>query len=237
MGRLNVVEAVAILAGILFFGIWLLPGLVPPKKPDSLKSRSNLKSIGRALYSYHDTYEAFPPGGIFDSRERAFFGWPVSLMPYMASGPEFSMIDFRVPWNDARNAEVFRRPYPWYLNPSISQTTDSQGFVLTHYAANENLMFGNSSMSLKQITDGSPQTILAGEIAEGFLPYAQPGNWRDPATGINSGPNSFGRPAHDGAFMLFADGSVRFVSNKTDPKILRALSTPAGGEDIATDWR
>src|SRR5262249_6003216 len=88
---------------------WLLPGSFPfpGKNLAGLKSRVNLKSIGLALYNYHGVCGVFPPGGIFDARETAFFGWPVSLMPYIASGPEYSMIDFGVPWNDPKNAGVF----------------------------------------------------------------------------------------------------------------------------------
>lgn len=195
-------------------------------------SRNNLKGIGLALHNYHAVYQLLPAGGIFNAREIPFFGWPVSIMPFMASGPEYDMIDFNVPWSDPKNADVFRRPYPWYLNPSIPQTTDNQGFVLTHYAANDQVLFPNSSMSFDNISDGLSQTILAGEIADGFLPYAQPGNWRDPAIGINAGARSFGRPTGEGALMLMADGRVVLIPNAFNPKLLRAMSTPAGGDKI-----
>jgi len=54
---------------------------------------------------------------------------------------------------------------------------------------------------------------------------------RDPALGINTGRESFARPTGDGALLLMGDGSVRFLANKVDPNLLRALSTPAGLED------
>ena len=31
------------------------------------------------------------------------------------------------------------------------------------------------------------------------------------------------------------DGSVRFIKNTVDPKVLKALSTPAGGETLSSD--
>jgi hypothetical protein len=192
--------------------------------------------VGMALHNYHEVYRVFPPGGVFNASETAFFGWPVSIMPFVASGPEYDMIDFRLPWNDPRNADVFRRVYPWYLNPSVRQTRDSNGFVLTHYAANSNVLFPNSSQSIDEISDGLSQTILAGEIAEDFPPYAQPGNWRDPAIGINASPRSFGRPTRDGAYLLMADGAVLWIPNSVDATVLRALSTPAGSDEPGTKW-
>jgi len=196
------------------------------------QSKNNLKQIGLAMSNYHDDHKVLPPGGMFDARETPFFGWPVSIMPYMSASPHYNAIEFNVPWNDAKNEGVFRRPYPYYLSPSVAQTVDSQGFVVSHYAANKNVMFANSSMSLAEITDGLAQTILAGEIAEVFRPYAQPGNWRDPALGINAGAESFGRPSGDGVCVLMADGSVRWLTNSIDRHVLRALSTPAGGEAV-----
>jgi hypothetical protein len=195
-------------------------------------SKNTLKQLALALHNYNEAFGVLPPGGVFDTRDTPYFGWHVSIMPFTASGPEFNMINFNVPWNDPNNAEIFRRPYHWYLNPAVSQTKDSRGFVLTHYVGNKNLLFKNSSLSIDDISDGLGQTVLAGEIAEGFLPYAQPGNWRDLTLGLITGSQSFGRPQGDGALVLMADGSVRFLANNTDPRILQALSTPAGGEDV-----
>jgi hypothetical protein len=73
---------------------------------------------------------------------------------------------------------------------------------------------------------------MAGEIAAGFPPYAAPGNWRDPALGIHYDEKTFGRPTRDGALFLMSDGAVRNISDRISPDVLRALATPAGGEQI-----
>jgi hypothetical protein len=36
--------------------------------------------------------------------------------------------------------------------------------------------------------------------------------------------------------LWLADGSVRFVSKDVSREVLRALATPAGGENVAEDW-
>ena len=81
-------------------------------------------------------------------------------------------------------------------------------------------------------TDGISNTILFGELNKGLRPWGDPLNVRDPATGINQGPKSFGSPFSAGCHMLLADGSVRFVSESTAPVVLKALSTPASGEPV-----
>ncbi len=45
----------------------------------------------------------------------------------------------------------------------------------------------------------------------------------------------FGLTHSIGTFAAFADGSVRYLSEKTDPRIFEALSTLAGHEDVSPD--
>ena len=71
-----------------------------------------------------------------------------------------------------------------------------------------------------------------------FKPWGHPTNWRDPTVGLNT-PDGFGGPrGNGGANFVMADASVRFVSDKISPDMLRALTTPGGGEDIREEgWR
>jgi prepilin-type processing-associated H-X9-DG protein len=56
-------------------------------------------------------------------------------------------------------------------------------------------------------------------------------NVRDPARGVNRSPNGFGGPpSHHGANFAMADGSVRFISEKVSPSVMRALATPNAGD-------
>lgn len=196
------------------------------------QSRNNLKQLGLAIHNYHDNFNVLPPGAIFNDEGTGFFGWGFQLLPYLDSSPLYSHVDQHVPWNTSRNAKLFRQPCHSWQSPLAAEATDSQGFTVTHYSANSHLFYRNSSTKLRDIEDGLKFTIMVGEIASGFPPYAAPGNWRDPALGIHYDEKTFGRPTRDGVSFLMADGAIRDISDRISPDVLRALSTPAGGEEV-----
>jgi hypothetical protein len=80
--------------------------------------------------------------------------------------------------------------------------------------------------------NSSANLIVVGEVARGFRPWGDPSNLRDPARPPDGGPGSFGNPSGTGAQFLFQDGSVRFLSRKTDQKVLQALAGPPGPGNI-----
>ncbi|QDT94625.1 DUF1559 domain-containing protein [Gimesia aquarii] len=203
-------------------------------------SKNNLKQIGLALHHYHDSFNQLPSGGIINEIGQPQHSWISHMLPYLDQPILYKEIDFNQPWN----AEVNRRPFEtvlsMFMNPGLhfqydngkSDKENSKGYQPTHYAANSRLLSNNSKISLSQIKDGASNTILAGEIKSNIKPWGDPRNFRDPALGINQSQQGFGGPYKGGANILFSDGSARFLSDKIDPKVLKALSTPNGGELI-----
>jgi len=122
-----------------------------------------------------------------------------------------------------------------FINPSLTgvDVRDAAGYGLSHYAANVRVLGGNTKMGLKDITDGTATTILAGEVNANFRPWGHPVNWRDPARGVNRSPYGFGGPrGTGGAHFLMADGSVRWVSDRVSREVMEALATPAAGDAV-----
>jgi prepilin-type processing-associated H-X9-DG protein len=89
--------------------------------------------------------------------------------------------------------------------------------------------------------DGLSQTILLGECSGLIIVWTEP---RDidaskQKIGINL-PGDRPRTSSSilssyhpgGAYVVFADGRVLFLSEKIDPKVLQALTTATGGEEI-----
>jgi hypothetical protein len=227
-------EVGAVISAVLIAIALILPAVEHSREAARRqRSKEHLRAIGLALHNYHDTFTMLPPGGVFDAAGTEYVGWPMLILPFIDSNPFTNQINFGVPWDKQQNPEVFR----WRLNgfftiPGCEPVVDDAGFGLSHYAGNRNLLFPNSSASLRDVTDGTVQTILGGEIFADFIPYAKPGNWRDPANGLQTIPQSFGRKTGDGAFILMADGSVVWLAKQVDPAAFRALGTPNGGETI-----
>ncbi|MBX3442423.1 MAG: DUF1559 domain-containing protein [Planctomyces sp.] len=195
-------------------------------------NKNNQKHLGLGMHNFIDQAGRLPAGGTYDESGRALHGWLTSILPYTDQASLFRRIDLQETWKSPRHRSVFETPVPGFMNPALPQQSKTQGgYAPASYSANERLLGINRGLRLSDITDGTSQTILAGDVVESIPAWGSASNWRDPARGINRGPRTFGSPSSYGAAFLFADGSVRILSRNTAPEVLEALATPAGGED------
>lgn len=134
-------------------------------------------------------------------------------------------IDDEKPWNVDYNGEQARMLVPTLLNPQVRPLVvrDSDGYGLSHYAGNRNVFESENRLGLQEVSHGSSHTLLVGEVNSNFQAWAKPRTSRDPALGINRSPNGFGSPTGNGAQFLMSDGSVKQLSNDTDPAVLKSL--------------
>lgn len=194
-------------------------------------SHNNLKMMGLALHNYHDAVRSFPPGGVYAADGTPHHSWQTMLLPYVNQAALYNAVDFNLPWTDPANAPMFATLVPEYVNPAEQALISAPGGAVSHYAGNQHVLFENSHVSIQDVIDGSSNTMLAAEVAAGYRAWGDPSNVRDPAAGILRDASTFGSPANPNACsILLLDGSVRDVSNSISPDVLKALSTPAGGE-------
>ncbi|MSU78044.1 MAG: DUF1559 domain-containing protein [Gemmataceae bacterium] len=191
-------------------------------------SMNNLKNFGLAAHDFADDSKHLPAGGTFDDQGRAMHGWQTLLLPYIDHQPLFQRIDLKQPWSSTHNTPAMQTEVPGFLNPAILYNA-TDGFALSHYAANVHVL-GPKALRVDEITDGTSNTILMGEVIDNFSPWGRPGNWRDPALGLNKSPHGFGGPWRHGMLVVMADGSVRLLPHDIDPNVLKAIGTPRGGE-------
>jgi hypothetical protein len=232
----DVLRCVAAVLGVLACIAFLLPmwtrgtSHVEPSK--RTQSRNNLKQMGLALHNYHDLHDSFPMGGTFDEKGRPLHGWQTRLLPFVDEKPLYDTVDFHAAWNDSANSAPFAQVLEVYRNRSFPELDKPvSGFALSAYAGNSELLPQNAVLAIRDIRDGMSNTLLAGEVSEGFKPWGDPTNVRNPADGVTGGPLGFGGPKR-APYMVFADGSVKQISHEVSPDVLKALATPAGGERV-----
>ena len=199
-------------------------------------SKNKMKQIGLALHNYHDTHLVFPPGGTFDPEAGEYHhSWMTMLLPFVDQAPLYSRYDFDEPWNYGSNDVLSGTMIDIYLN-SREATTMVGPYGAAHYAGNDKVFFKNSSFKIREMTDGTSNTILAGEVSQNFMAWGNPENVRDLGSGVNNGMNGLGSPFTGGAHVLLGDGGVTFLSDHIDPDVLKAMMTPADGEIIPLEY-
>lgn len=215
--------------------IVILPALLLPavqQARDAARrstSKNNMKMIGLALHNYHDTHRLFPPGAIETTDGKPYHSWQTQILPFVDQAPLYNDIDFNVAWDDPNNQIIFEQKIPTYLNPSIEETISPDGYGLSHYVGNELVMKKNGNIRIRDITDGTSNTILAVETGQDFKPWGDPTSIAKPTEIMGQGKKSSFR---GGNHVLMGDGSVRFVSENIDPETLKNLSIPNDGKII-----
>jgi prepilin-type N-terminal cleavage/methylation domain-containing protein/prepilin-type processing-associated H-X9-DG protein len=156
---------------------------------------NHLKQLGLAVLSYHDAHGRLPSGYVSNVSSNGAdtgpgWGWAAVSLPHIEESPLWMSIDFRQPIESPDNV-ARKELLPSLLCPSnpLSESTwpaeirDSAGNPVglicdvafgayvgmmgsTDTSPNgDGLFFRNSHVRLREITDGSSQTIAIGERA------------------------------------------------------------------------
>ena len=188
------------------------------------ESKNNLRQLGLALQNYHDAHESLPPGAVVREDAVAMQGWYTQILAYVDCNPYYNMIQLDRPWDDYENNYIFRLSIPVCLIPGVDEICTDNGYGLMHYMGNPNVLHRNSHVTFEEMTAGTANTWLAGEVAGNYQPWGYPFDWRSLGMRLNNGPNGYGRPTGDGAYLLMADGSARFLVNDIEAEVLTRLA-------------
>lgn len=188
-----------------------------------VQSRNNLKQLALGLHNYHDVYTQFPIGADIDPAGIAKHGWIVRLIPYLEASDLYMRIEMTEAWDHGVNGHLFQMGHGGLINPRLPEQYTEDGFGLTNYEANPNVMHRNNSISLTQIPNGSANQWLVGEVATELKPWAYPFNWRPLTWPLNSARTGYG-DGHDGVQFAMADGAVLSLSAAIDESVIASLA-------------
>ena len=193
------------------------------------QATNNLKQIGLAMHNYHDVHASLPPAASHDDDDKPLLSWRVHVLPYVEQNELYKEFHLDEPWDSEHNKKLIPRMPAVYRTPNRPDIEDGKTVYLV--SRGEGTLFeGFDGPRFQEITDGTSNTIMAVEASpERAVIWTAPNDLDyDPAQPLAG----LGGIHANGFLVLFADGSVRFVAQSVDQKMLKALFTAAGGEVI-----
>lgn len=230
--------------------LWfLLPSVVCTSREAARRSacKSNLKQIGAALHSYHETHQSLPPAMITASDGRPMHSWRVLLLPFLDQGPLYEEYDFDEPWNGPSNRKLLSQMPKVYACPSGSARNGRD--EATSYIAvvgPETAWSKLGGREFSEFKDGLSNTIVIVELKSSGIPWMEPRDLGfDDALPILASDDletcrghrweSFFQTSYDGSHILLTDGTVRFLQHGFDSEFWSALLTVDDGR-TKFDW-
>jgi prepilin-type N-terminal cleavage/methylation domain-containing protein len=260
----TLIELLVVIAIIAILIALLLPAVQQARgAARRTQCRNNMHQLGLALHNYHDTHSTFPYG-----RRTQYWSWASMLLPALDESSLYNSMNFdSQPEGNSgsprANITAIYTRLAQFQCPS-DPFVDTIAFSVywggqTSYAAcggdcgiaddcYSGVLFVNSRVRIRDIRDGTSQTLVLGEIRD---------NHTYPSRSLHVGYNSCnlrwtGNPMHSypstartgayligrdfgsfhegGAFFALADGAVRFLSENIDQTVYAALGTRAGNE-------
>jgi len=182
-------------------------------------SKMKLKSVGRALGDYTNEHEEYP------NSLRDGLSWQARLLPFLGQDHIYQQIEFSEPWDSSSNLRIAESVIEDFQVHSFDKK-NANGIALSHFAGNKHVFDSSEPVKkthMQHVLMNS--TILAFEISNGFMPWMDPSNLRDPMNGFGNGENQIGGVSIGGCNVLLSDGTVIFLSENTDAEIIECLST------------
>ena len=216
---------------------------------------NNLHQISIALQNHHAAHQAFPIGGIEwrtrNDPTRRQLAWSAFLLPFLEQENVWQQLDLNTAFDSAENADAAATIIDVFVCPSSlrgHQTVNARGpcdyggiygeRITSPNNPPKGTMLHDVAIALRDVTDGSSNTLIVAEDS-GWSDgqWINGRNIFDQAFPINQAPsfeNDIRSEHSQGANAARCDGSVGFLSEGIDLRVLAALCTRAGGETDTT---
>jgi type II secretory pathway pseudopilin PulG len=228
---LTLTEAVVTTAVVLLLIALLLPAVQQVRGGRRYSCTNNLHAIGIALHNYHDMHGCFPPAYIADADGRPMHSWRVLILPLLDEQDLYARYDFNEPWNGPHNA-LLAAEFPTlqiYRCPEDVGTGTSYASVVGRHTCWPE----SKPCRIRDITDGTSNTLLVVEVHDSGIHWMEPRDLHvtQVAPTINpGGGQGISSPHEGGAYVLRAEGSVPFFSDKMPAEDLRLWLERDDGE-------
>ena len=203
----TLIELLVVIAIIAVLVALLLPAVQQAREAARRTTcRNNIRQLALALHNYQSSHRVFPFGvlGISGNPQDNYVlhTWMTMILPDVDQQPLYNSYNCNVRFDNPVNAMAVHTVVPVYVCPSVVVPVQDDRFAPSHYAGNAGTVPGNddgvlfplSKISFRDLTDGSSNTIAAGEITYEI------GGWARGAINSGSGGGGGGRGRGCGLF-------------------------------------
>ena len=188
----TLIELLVVIAIIAVLIALLLPAVQQAREAARrTQCKNNLKQLGLAMHSYHDTYGGLPMAKNTTSSGLTNFPAQARVLPYIDQAPLYNQINWNVNSTNAANAGPFAITVPAFRCPSDSDTMQTVAGGRNNYYTNygtiignslpgktsgstnygmpmpDGVMFQDSFVNFSGITDGTSATVMMSERSLG----------------------------------------------------------------------
>jgi hypothetical protein len=184
---------------------------------------NQMKQIMLAMHNYHDVYGKFPDN---DGDGKKNLSWRVHLLPFLNEARLYEQFRLDEPWDSDHNRALIDEMPDVFRSMGV----DKDGFTSIHGLAGERtILSGDGAIGLRNITDGSSNTIAIVQAAK-----AKAAEWTKPgALKLEEGAPSQTLGEVGEAFLAgFADGRVDSMKADMPAETFQALTGYSDNEAI-----
>ncbi|MDB5334784.1 MAG: hypothetical protein JWN70_403 [Planctomycetaceae bacterium] len=220
--------------------------VAPAPLPETPGGR--LEELGKLVLKQAKSDGHFPAGAVPAAGLVPSLRWSwLAQLAARHDNPNALHIDWNERWNAPSQDRFVRRSIARFQNPLVLNKVSEDKYPAAHFVGVAGVgadaptlpadhpragIFGQDRQTkLDQIRDGVSNTMLLAGVEEHL------GSWAAGTTSYRSfthepyihGPDGFGTGQPNSMLVLMADGSVREITNKTDPRIVRRMAAMNDG--------
>lgn len=223
LGR-QVGAGIVVVGVVLGFGLLILGIRKVREAAARIECTNNLKQLGLSIHNYHTARKGrFPspdfPNDSLPSERR--LSWLVSIHPYMEASPLYKKIDKTQGWDAEENRFAALMVMPFFRCPAYPPGPPESTLAPSHYVGVAGLKGGSPGffgserpLGIQDLEGRASNILVAGDTGRATGAWTAAGEptvrWLDSLDLRQS--MALGGTHDGGTNMVFADGSVRFLT-------------------------
>lgn len=196
------------------------------------QSMNNLRQLIMAQFNFVSSTGAFSPQALTNSSGKRLLSWRVLILPYIEQEELYNQFHLDEAWDSPHNLQLLEKmPAAFGGDPRGVKPGYTQ--IVAPLTKNSIMGHTGGPTRMQDISDGTSNTIMLMEVPPAAaVPWTKPEDFVVDTEKPMAGMTTDGQQS---LLLAFADGSVRALSTKTDPKAFWALLSRDGGEVIPDD--